>query len=164
MNCIFCQRSFTAVRSRQIYCGASCRVEAGRVRNREIMRVKRASFAPHPCLDCGTFLIGRSLRCPPCKSAEIQRVQRESKRLAQSTRAADINARRRDRRRESPDAIRAKERARSVGKLQRVKSDPARLEQARARFRKYAAKIRAEKESSILESLTHILPKNEPHP
>jgi hypothetical protein len=150
--CALCGAGFVPARGNQRFCSADCRIAEQRRRGRLAMRAKRGSFAPHPCLGCGTPVVGRAKRCPACKRADVLARQRADK--ANPAKKAKINAQRRARRASNPELRRAAE----ARKRAAIAADPARAERARKlareRSRRYAAAKRLARETITLLNLT----------
>lgn len=182
MICEHCGKEFVPGRRPQKYCEADCRIEALRIRARDAMRERRASFRPRPCADCQTPIVGRALRCPACKAEDVRRRCREFRRAESPERKAEIQIMRQERRKVAPEVAKAaykrkwqrvkddpelkrknreamlkhlltKGYARRKAKLEAEMQDPEKLAARREYQRLYAAKRRAEKLKKTLENL-----------
>jgi hypothetical protein len=79
--CAHCGSAIEEADWRQSYCSVECRKAACADRVRQERQAAGAKpETGHPCADCGTNVLGKSLRCPPCKHMAQQKTSREWRR------------------------------------------------------------------------------------
>ena len=90
MICAHCGDIIESPSWRQSYCCIACRkaAHADRVRS-ERQAAGAKPTTGHPCCDCGVNVIGKSIRCEPCKQTRLRTTTREWRREYDGHLAAD---------------------------------------------------------------------------